>query len=138
MRGALLARAVPESEYAMEKKKAQSKELDEYVKAYTSPEFRHQQIVTGEATHPVAKVKQHAKVDVKQKEAEKPLEVKPKKTRKAKAKVTEPVETKAEEKAEAKVHSEKKSSHNENLKKVQALRKEKGISLADAWALFKK
>jgi hypothetical protein len=39
---------------------------------------------------------------------------------------------------EEKHKSAKAETHAENLRKVQALRKEKSLSLADAWKLFKK
>lgn len=145
MKGSLLAEAVPESEYQKEKRKERERAVDEEIREKTSPpsSFNFQKMMhRGSAED---KVPHHQKVDVKQKEKPKAVEVeKPKsetrRVKKHEAKVPEAkaAEAKAETPKADKPMSEKKSAHAENLRAVQKLRNEKGLSLKDAWALFRK
>jgi len=142
MKGSLLAEAVPESEYQKEKRKERERTVDEEIREKTSPpsSFNFQKMMHRGASE--EKVPHHQKVDVKQKEKPKAVEVekpveKPKSaTRRVKK---HEAEAKAAETPKAeKPMSEKKSAHAENLRAVQKIRNEKGLSLKDAWAMFRK
>ena len=146
MKGSLLARAVPESEYSLEKKKEKSRELDAHVARVSAPFNVQQTIVRRDGKAP-AEHRKFAKVDVKQKEGMSSasgavkVEDKPKlkkaKTLSALPKPSDDMVV-SEMAPPEKVRSEKSTAHAENLRKVQKLRKEKGISLKDAWLLLKK
>jgi hypothetical protein len=132
---ALIRMAVPETEYQMAQRKEREHKLDQHVKSVTSPEFHFQKTILHRELTPPADIKHHYKVDITHSEnMEKPVEVKKAVIPKMRE---DPVQHK-EEKMDAKPKSAKSVAHAENMRKVQKLRKEKGVTLAEAWAMVKK